>query len=143
MGMNKVVSLFALSVILCSCSTYSIPVDSFKNQFAGMSEPNLKEVTVQGPLRERVTYKTFPQDSVDCIDNKGKRIRLEKSPSLEIRFTDSNNRKNVFYFDRIFVTDTCISGTYSRIGGLNRTISLNTIKKIEIQDGRKNYRYVH
>ena len=132
----------AAAVGLSSCTTYSIPVNSFKEQFAGMKQSDMKEVMVQGPVGERVKYKTFPQDSVDCIDKNGNVIRLEKIPSLEIRFTDSSNKKTVFYFDRMFVTDTFVSGTYSRILGLQKTIPLNRIKKIEIQNGRKNYRYV-
>jgi hypothetical protein len=140
--MKKVFNLFICAVFICSCTTYYIPVDSFKSQFAGMKEENMKEVTVQGPVGERVTYKTFPQDSVDCINKKGQWHRLEKAPSIEIRFTDSNNKKTVFYFDRIFVSDTSVTGTYSRILGLQKAIPLKTIKKIEIQDGRKNYRYV-
>jgi hypothetical protein len=135
-------SLF-LILFFCSCKTYYIPVDSFKQQFAGMQQLQMKEVTVQGPASERTTYKTFPQDSVDCFNKNGNRIRLEKIPSLEIRFTDTNNKRTVFYFDRIFVTDTYITGTYSRILGLKKSISLNSIKKVELQDGRKNYRYVH
>ena len=108
-----------------------------------MKESDMKEVVVKGPLGEQTTYKTFKLDSVDCINKKGQWIRIEKIPSLEIRFTDVNNKKTVFYFDRIFVTDTSVSGTYSRILGLRKTISLSTVKKIEIQSGRKNYRYVH
>lgn len=109
--MREVLSLFILSFLLCSCATYHIPVDSFKNQFAGMKESDMKDVTVQGPVGESVAYKTFPQDSVDCINKRGQWIRLEKAPSLEIRFTDSDNKKTVFYFDRIFVTETSINGT--------------------------------
>lgn len=141
--MNKAVCLFTLCVLLYSCTTYYIPVDSFQKEFAGMKEANMKDVTVQGPLGEKVTYKTFFQDSVDCLNKKGQWMRLEKTPSLEIRFTDSNNKKTIFYFDRIYVTDTSVTGTYSRILSLNKTISLKRIKKIEIQDGRKNYRYIH
>lgn len=140
--MKRVLSVCLISIILCSCSTYLIPVDSFKTQLAGMKEAEMKEIVVEGPLGERTSYKTFFQDSVDCINSKGQRMRLEKTPSLEIRFTDANNQKTVFYFDRIFVTDTSVSGTYSRILGLKKTIRLETIRKIEIQDGRKNYRYV-
>ena len=140
--MKRGLILFTAVIVICSCTTYYIPVNSFKAQFGGMKQSGMKEVTVQGPVGERVSYKTFPQDSVDCIDKNGNLIRLEKIPSLEIRFTDSNNKKTVFYFDRIFVTDTSVSGMYSRILGLQKTIPLNTIKKIEIQNGRKNYRYV-
>lgn len=140
--MKYVVSLSLISGLFYSGTTYLVPKESFKNQFVGMKETDLKEVVVQGPLGEQTRYKTFPQDSVDCT-KKGKWIRLEKTPSLEIRFTDDRNKKTVYYFDRIFVTDTTVSGTYSRILGVEKTIPLETIKKIEIQDGRKNYRYIH
>jgi hypothetical protein len=139
--MKRLFSAF-ICIAFYGCATYTIPVNSFENQFAGMKPADMKEVTVQGPLGEKTTYKTFPQDSIDCIDKKGRNIRLEKLPSLEIRFTDSNNKKTVFYFDRIFVTDTSVTGTYSRILGLQKSIPLKSIKRIEIQDGRKNYRYV-
>ena len=131
-----------MSVLFYSCTTYLIPMESFKHQFVGMKETDMKEVVVRGPLGEQTRYTTFPQDSVDCT-KKGKWIRLAKTPSLEIRFTDDRNKKTIFYFDRIFVTDSTVSGTYSRILGLQKTIPLETIKKIEIQDGGKNYRYVH
>jgi hypothetical protein len=141
--MKGVLSFVFISVLLGSCTTYLIPVESFNEQFSGMKESEMKEVVVKGPVGEQTTYKTFPQDSVDCIDKNGRRVRLEKAPSLEIRFTDSNNKKTTFYFDRIFVTNSSVKGTYSRILSLDKTISLSNIKKIELQDGRKNYRYVH
>jgi len=131
--MKYVVSLSLISVLFYSCSTYLVPVDSFKNQFGAMKETDMKEVVVQGPLAEQTRYKTFPQDSVDCTKN-GQWIRLEKTPSLEICFTDDRNKKTVYYFDRIFVTDTTVSGTYSRIPGLQKSIPLEIIQKIEIQN---------
>ena len=126
--MKYVVSLSLISVLFYSCSTYLIPVDSFKNQFGGMKETDMKEVVVQGPLGERTRYKTFPQDSVDCT-KKGQWIRLEKAPSLEIRFTNDHNKKTVYYFDRIFVTDTTVSGTYSRMLGFKKPFPLKQSKK--------------
>ena len=71
---------------------------------------------------------------------KNNEMIMIRRPPLEIA---QPIKKTVYYFDRIFVTDTTVSGTYSRILGLQKTIPLETIKKIEIQDGRKNYRYVH
>jgi|SRR5436190_7637562 hypothetical protein len=126
--MKYVVSLSLISVLFYSCSTYLIPVDSFKNQFGGMKETDMKEMVVQGPLGERTRYKTFPQDSVDCT-KKGQWIRLEKAPSLEIRFTNDHNKKTVYYFDRIFVTDTTVSGTYSRMLGFKKPFPLKQSKK--------------
>jgi hypothetical protein len=43
-----------------------------------MKESDMKEVTVQRPIGERVTYKTFPQDSVDCIIKKHSGLVLKR-----------------------------------------------------------------
>ena len=47
-----------------SCKTYYIPVDSFKKQFAGMNASNMREVTTQGQVGDRVKYKTYPIDFI-------------------------------------------------------------------------------
>ena len=126
-----------------SCKTYYLPVDSFKQQFANIDTSKLREVTTQGPMGKEVKYKTFPIGFVKCVDKKGNPVELPISPSLEIRFTDNNNKKTIFYFDLIRVDDTYVSGVQSRIiSSIKKTIPLNTIKKIEIQDGGKKYSYV-
>ena len=102
------------------------------------------EVTTRGPIGDKVKYKTFQIELIKCVDNKGNPIVLQKSPSLEIRFTDSSNKKTIFYFDLISVDETYVKGVQSRfITSIKKTIPLNTIKTIEIQDGKKNFRYVN
>jgi len=131
--------LFSIS----SCKTYYIPVDSFKQQFSGWKTARLREVTTQGPVGDIAKYDTYPIDFVQCIDKNGNPVVLTNSPALEIRFTDINNKKTIFYFDRISVNDTTVSGVRSRIiSSITKTIPLNTIKLIEIQDGGKRYKYV-
>jgi len=137
------VSVFCVVLVfyLSSCKTYYIPVDSFKQQFAGLSPS--REVTTRGPAGDKVTYMTYPIDTIKCIDNKGEPYNLPNSPSLEIRFTYDNNKRTIFYFDLIKINDSLLTGGQSRfISSIKKTISLNSIKKIEIQDGRKNFRYV-
>jgi len=145
--MTKKIFYFITSVgiilLLNSCTTYTIPVESFKRQFMGLDSSTYVYVVTRTPWGEKVKYKTFPIDYVDCVDKKGNSIKLEKIPSLEIRFTDSNDRKTVFYFDRISVTDTVVTGIESWILLIRKTIAVNKIKKIEIQDGRKSYKYIH
>ena len=129
---------------MSSCKTYYIPMDSFKKQFAGMDTSKMKEVTTRGPVGDKVKYKTFPMDVIKCVDNKGNPAELINSPSLEIRFTDNNNKKTIFYFDLITVDDAYVTGVQSRfITSIRKTIPLNTIKTIEIEDGRKNFRYIN
>lgn len=129
---------------MSSCKTYYIPVDSFKQQFAGMDTSKLKEVTTRGPAGDKVRYKTFPIDFIKCVDKDGNPVELRNSPSLEIRFTDTNNKKTIFYFDLISVDETYVRGVQSRfIPSIKKTIPLSTIKTIEIQDGKKKFSYVN
>ena len=138
------VIIIGLIFFLSSCKTYYIPLDSFKQQFAGIDTSKLKEVTTRGPMGDKVKYKTFPIDFIKCVDKKGNPIELQNSPSLEIRFTDTNNKKTIFYFDLISVDETYVRGVQSRfITSIKKTIPLNTIKTIEIQDGKKKFSYVN
>jgi len=108
-----------------------------------MDSSNLKEVTTRGPMGDKVKYKTFPIDFIKCVDKSGNPVELKNSPSLEIRFTDTNNKKTIFYFDLISVDETYVSGVQSRfITSIKKKIPLNTIKTIEIQDGKKKFSYV-
>ena len=134
---------FGLILGISSCKTYYIPVDSFKQQFAALDTSKLKEVTTLGPVGDKVKYMTYPIDYIKCVGKDGKPFDLKNGPSIEIRFTDNRNKRTIFYFDRIRVSDSTVTGGLSRfIGSLAKTIPLNTIKKIEVQDGHKNYRYV-
>ncbi len=137
---------FILIIVLCflsSCKTYLIPIESFKLQFANLDSSKFKEVETRGPIGDKVRYKTYSIDYVNCVDNKGQNFQLQISPSLEIRFTDSNNKKTMMYLDLMQVKDEYVSGSDSRIiSSIRKTIPLKTIKKIEIQDGKKNYHYV-
>lgn len=130
-----------LTCLITSCTTYYIPVDSFKQQLLNQGNTKLKTVTTQDPWGHKKTYDTYSIDSVKCVDKAGNPFMLKNSPSLEIRFTDNNNKKTIFYFDRITVTQDSITGLRSRILSITKTIPFNTIKTIEIQDGQKNYSY--
>ena len=138
------VIISGLIFLTISCKTYYIPVDSFKQQFVSMDSSRFKEVTTSGPMGEKVKYRTFAIDYIKCVDKKGNAVELRNSPSLEIRFTDTQNKKTIFYFDLIKVDTAYVSGVQSRfISAIKRKIPLNSIKKIEIQDGKKNYSYVN
>jgi hypothetical protein len=100
-------------------------------------------VTVRGPIGERYNYLANPINEIECSDKNGNPSRLTNSPSIEMRVTETNGKKTIFYFDRIFVTDSTLTGIQSRfISSINKTIKLKDIKKIEIQDGKKNFVYV-
>lgn len=93
----------------------------------------------------RVRYLANPYPSIRCVDPQQRDHIMPSGPSIEIRFTyRPHNRRVVFYFDRIFVTDSTVTGVESRyIPSLRKTILLDSVTKIEVQDGHKRFRYVN
>ena len=133
----------AILIGFISCKTYYIPVDSLKEQFTGIDSTKLRIVNTLGPAGNIVEYLANPIDSIKCIDKKNNPVVLINSPSIEIRFTEKNNKRAIFYFDRVYLQDTLIIGHRSRFIQLRKTISINNVKLIEIQDGCKNYNYIN
>lgn len=130
--------------LLSACKTYYIPVSSFKAQFAGLDSSKLKTVNTRSPFGGVAEYKTYPINVIECFDKKGNKFSLANGPAIEIRFTDTNNKKTVFFFDLMRVTDSTVTGSMSRIiPSLRKTIKLGAIKKIEVQNGGKKYQYIN
>lgn len=143
---KKLISIFCITGLLFmnSCTTYLIPLDSFKHQLAGIDSTDLKQVTLQDPYGIQYFYLANPIEKIQCLDKKGNPSVLPNGPSIEIRFTHGEkNRKTVFYFDRIFVSDSSVVGVQSRfISAIRKTIPLESITRIEVQDGKKKFKYV-
>lgn len=138
------VTFLLATLSFSSCQTYSIPVSAFRDQMEAARSRPLRTVTTQGPLGNRVRYETYAVDSVFAFDKKGTPVFLVNSPALEVRFTDSANHKTLLYFDRMKFDGQTISGSPSRILlSVQKAVPLQSIRKIEIQNGRKNYRYVN
>jgi hypothetical protein len=139
----RIILFVLVSITLHSCATYNIPVDSFKKEFLSFDENSLKTVTTRYPGGDEHSYKTYPIDTIDCFDKNGHAVKVKIKPTTEIRFTDSSGKRMTFYFDLIRVNTNSITGGRSRIlSWMTKTIPLNTIKKIELQDDHKMYRYV-
>lgn len=128
--------------MLASCKTYYIPKGDFVQQFRSIDSSDLNKVTLMGAAN--CSYLANPIQTIRCQDKNGNPAALQNSPSIEIRFTyGEKNKKSIFYFDRIFLEDTLIFGTPSRILPMMiQSVPLNSVTKIEVQDGKKNYRYV-
>jgi len=130
-------------IVLTGCSTYHISIESFKTQFNGLDSTKLREVTISGPFGGRASYLANPIDTIYCMDDDNKQIKMVNKPSIEIRFTYNNDDRTIFYFDTIFLQDSLIVGSKSRfIPSLRDAIPLNTVKLIELQDGKKDFNYV-
>lgn len=134
--------LIILSIGIIGCTTYYIPIESFKEQFRGVDSTDLKMVDAIGPLGERFSYPANTIDTIYCIDDNNKPFKLANSPSIEIRFTDMNDNRTIFYFDTVILQDSLIIGTESRFIPLFRdALNIKNIKLIEVQDGKKNFKY--
>lgn len=131
-----------LALTFSGCKTYFIPVDSFSEQMKDIDSVELKTVYTKGPMGDVVSYKTYPIDYIKCVDKKNNPVELKNSPSLEIRFTDKNNKRTYFYFDQIYIQDSTVIGDGSRFINYQKQIPLKEIQLIEIQDGRKKFKYV-
>jgi hypothetical protein len=137
---------FILALILVnSCTSYYISKDSLIQQFAGIDSTRFKEVIVQTPYYYRYTYEANPIVNIQCTDKNGNPKEIINSPSIETRFTHGvKNKRTVYYFDRIYVDSAAVYGVESRIAPFIRSsIPLDSITKIEIQDGKKKFRYVN
>ncbi len=139
--------VFSGLLIFTSCRTYLIPVESFKQQFAGIDSTKLKpvEMTGGGLLYVTESYLANPIIKIKCTDKKGNPAELDNGPAIEIRFTyGEKNHRTVFYFDRVFVSDSLVTGIQSRfIPTMKKSIPINSITKIEVQNGGKNFKYVN
>lgn len=139
--------IFASMIGFSGCATYYIPIESFKKQFNGIDSTHLRLVESNVPviLYGATSYSYFanPMDTIDCVDGNNKPVRLANGPSIEIRFTDKNDERTIFYFDTIYLQDSLIVGTKSRfIPSLRDAIPINNVKLIEVQDGKKDFHYV-
>jgi len=128
--------------VLFSCKTYYIPVETFREQFSEIDSTQLRMVRTKGPAGDIAEYPANPIDQIKCVDKDGNETELQNSPSIETRITTTNGKRTIFYFDRIYVQNDTLIGFRSRFIGLPKTIPLNEITKIEVQDGHKNFHYV-
>jgi hypothetical protein len=138
---------FFLFLSLLGCTTYYIPIESFKNQFNGIDSTKLRMVEINVPVYiNGVTSNTYlanPIDTINCVDENNKPVKLVNSPSIEIRFTDKNDDRTIFYFDTIYLQDSLIVGAKSRLIPTEiDAIPLIDVKLIEVQDGKKDFHYV-
>ena len=132
-------------MLLSSCTTYTIPMESFRQQFDTINSTKLIDVTTIGPVNELYRYKANPISLIKCVNKNGEPAQLLNRPSIELRATYGHKKKRViFYFDRIYVENGLLVGYESRfLSFIGRKIPLDSISKIEVQDGRKRFRYLN
>ncbi len=59
-----------------------------------------------------------------------------------MRITENDNKRTIFYFDKVYLQDSMLIGDRSRFLYLPKAIPIDKVKMIEVQDGHKNFKYV-
>ena len=144
----KYIIYFFLFINFVGCSTYFIPIESFKSQFNGIDSTKFRMVEINVLIIiygiTANSYMANPIDTIYCVDENNKTVKLLNSPSIEIRFTEMNDDRTIFYFDTIYLQDSLIVGAKSRtLPTLRDTISITNLKLIEVQDGKKDFHYIN
>ncbi|WP_204260377.1 hypothetical protein [Muriicola jejuensis] len=140
--MKSKILAITLCSIICSCQTYFIPIESFRGQFSEIDSTSLIMVRTRGPAGDIAEYLANPIDQISCIDKSGNPVKVKNSPSIESRITTEDGKRTIFYFDRFVVQNDTLYGHRSRFLGMAKAIPLGNITKIEIQDGKKDFKYV-
>ena len=146
---TKQIILLGILALLLSCKTYTIPVDSFREQMKESTSEKLKKVEINHPLiyslsspKRNLIYEANNIKSIIVVDKNGNNVKLENSPKLEMRITLKNGKRNILLFDTVIIKNDTLIGARSRIiQNLKRKIPLSAIEKIEIQDSGKVYKY--
>ncbi|MGY0406920.1 MAG: hypothetical protein ACWIPJ_00980 [Polaribacter sp.] len=104
---------------------------------------NMKDVEINNPLNfGNIKYFSNNIDRLIVLDKNGNKIVLDNSPSIEIRVTQHNGKKYILYFDTVILENDTLKGKRSRFAkGLRREIPMDSIVKIEVQNGRKKFNY--
>jgi len=132
-----ILMLLLVLLVFSGCKSYTIPIDSFKEQFKNINTENYRMVKTENPFGIVSEYKANPIDKIICFDKNNKKVLLRNSPSIEIKFTTKDHKKKTFYFDRIFLNDTIVIGDMSRFINYKKGIPIDNIIKIEVQDSQR------
>lgn len=139
----KTILMMGFLTLLCSCKTYTIPVDSFREQMTKSGNGKMQDVAINNPISySNIKYKANNVKSIVVVDKNGNNVEIGNSPKLEIRITGKNGKKYILPFDTVIVENDTLKGARSRmLHNLRREIPLDDIEKIEIQDSGKAYKY--
>jgi len=139
---TKLILLLATGVLFAACKTYTIDPESLKSQFLATGSAQ-KNVEINNPLRYgNIRYKANSITDLNVRDKKGNHLSIPNSPALEMRVTHKNGKRQIFYFDTTILENDSLKGSKSRfIPGLTNSIPFDSIAKIEVQDGGKDFKY--
>lgn len=134
---------FGILFLIASCKTYTISLNSFQKQLISATRENSKQVEINNPLfYKNITYSTNNISQLKVLEKKGVTSYLTISPAIEMKVTHRNGQKYHFYFDTVLLENGMLKGGRSRfVQKISRSIPMDSIVKIEVQDGGKKFKY--
>jgi hypothetical protein len=134
-----VIYLF-IALALSACKTYRLPPNELVSQMRA-AQPKELHVTHSATPFASSQYTGNGITELTCYDKKGNKTTLPITPAVEMRITDTNGKKHLFYFDTVTLEDSVLAGKNSRILSTKRRMNIGAMKKVEVQNGGKAYRY--
>lgn len=141
MRLGIICAFVFLAIFSFSCKTYTLSVDSFKKQleeakFAYSQRDTFSQVFVDS----KTAFSTLIIDSLAVKDKENNTVYLQNSPGLEMRLSHINGKRFIVYFDTAFINgDTLTAGRSRFFPKMTRSIAMDSIAKIEIQNGGKKF----
>lgn len=130
------ISFGFLLLLYSSCTCYNVKIDYLQERFTKIDSNQFVNIKIQGIYGESYSYLANPIDYISCTDKQNRTINIENSPSTELKIVRKNNKKSVFYLDRIYIKDSILYGYDSRLYPKLQTVKLNDIKKIQCFEGK-------
>lgn len=115
---------------------YEVRINDLKEQFSAIDSSKFINTEIKGFYGDVYTYLANPVDYIRCFDKHNKPINIENSSSVELKVLEKDNKKTIFYLDRVFVNDSLLYGFESRMQPKRKVVNLNNVKKIQCSGGR-------
>ena len=128
------------TVTFSACKTYQLPLGELVSQMRS-AQPKELNVTHSATPFASSHYTGNGITQLACYDKKGNKTTLPITPAVEMRITDTNGKKHIFYFDTVTLEDSILTGKNSRILSTKRSMNIGAMRKVEVQNGGKAYHY--
>jgi hypothetical protein len=135
---NKCVLILIVCFAMFSCKTYTVTLQSFKEQFGNIEY----DLSTSRSISGSIYYNGFQIKKINAIDKNGKTQILDNVPSLEMRITMNNGERKHFYFDSMKLQNDTLTGHKARFFPKMITkVPFSNVVKIEIQESGKKIEY--
>lgn len=128
------------AVILGGCTYSQVTVASLAQQMHDVNQGSMHKVSVKLPSGPSAEYMANTLDSITCDVNMVE--KLANGPRLMMRITDKEDNRVTYYFDTVYLEDSVLTGSTSRLEGFTTKVRLSSIEKIEFLESPLDIKYI-